>query len=414
MLGPGDMPRTPDEVWLEILSYLDPSDLANVMQVNAKLGSIAQDNSLWRRHVTKLRYALPNLADIKIPKLETEKQNYFILLTHSFQKQQAEFYALSKNSKFLKVQLDKIKILLTKPISIKQVAENETVLDELNAYLAQDCCGELKRSRSDFLVMHKTGLTRIPNELMDVMLSVNLKSIFFRDNYLYFLPAKFPQLTELHELSLSENKFTHIPTVLFKLPSLTQLNLSANRIAELPINLDTLSCQLDIRANLLRTLPADSPLIPEPETVLRTQFSINGLCFGANYVFDLGERLAAPFLRGHLKPLLFGFDLLTKTVPAGAIAIAASTLVVHHERKKWQASQKVNKELQPDESEFYHAGRKAKHWMPYLKSFIKPTLYSSKADLLFKAGLHDGQNNRPSRKRKLDIASGPKAKKSKR
>jgi hypothetical protein len=414
MLGPAQMPCLSDEMCLEILSYLDPNDLANVMLVNTKLGAIAQDNSLWRRHVTKLRYDLPNLTDIEIPDLETERQKYFHLLTKSFQQQQTEFYALSKNSKFSKVQLDKIKLLLIKPISIKQVTENETALDELNAFLVQDSCGELKRSRSGFLVMHKTGLTRVPNELMDAMLSVNLKNIFFRDNHLYFLPAKFSQLTELEELSISENKFTHIPTVLFKLPSLTRLNVSANRISELPINLDTLSCQLDLRANLLRTLPADSPLIPDPEVVLRTQFSINGLCFGANHVFELGERLVAPFLQGHLKPLLFGFDLLSKTVPAGAIVIAASTLVVHNERKKWQASQKVSKELLPDESEIYHAGRKAKHWIPYLKSFIKPMLYSSKALMLFQAGIHDGQNNRPSRKRKLDNALAPKAKKSKR
>ena len=84
----------------------------------------------------------------------------------------------------------------------------------------------------------------------------NLQEIDLRGNLLTDLPEELGELTSLHVVRLSLNKFAHLPSILSSFPGLKKLEFTGNLLAEIPDEISTLQSleELDISGNKVTSI----------------------------------------------------------------------------------------------------------------------------------------------------------------
>ena len=215
----------PNDIWIEILSYIDIKDLINLQFVNKFFYNLINSRNLLTNKIDKI---IP--VEIKQNRLIVGTKRLYDYFLHEFNKKEY-------------IQLHEI------DISYKHFnTENSNFV-----YIPNEIGNIIHLTN---LEIYMLNLLEIPDVIFNL---VNLTCLTFRHSKLTSISSNIKNLTKLTYLYLNNNKLESLPSEIGNLTQLVLLNLSCNKLKTIPKEMENLNelQYLDLSRNYLYSLPLE-------------------------------------------------------------------------------------------------------------------------------------------------------------
>lgn len=246
----------PLEIWLQIVSYLDQSDLAHLRLTVKTFVLII--NSFSQSALRQLQ-----ALDPTIPEPSLQNNDLFLLLTQArhYINQQQMLEITHHHQQHAELAQKYLHDFIQPAKTNKELILRHQRLEDLNSELIKKY---LDLFMGDVhLKLSYQGLTRLPGKLLTDPQYTNywrhLNTLDISSNRIRFLPREIKHLTTLQKLDVSSNQLQFLPSEIQYLTALKELHCYHNKIAFLPkeigycIALQKLYCF----HNCLQSLPAE-------------------------------------------------------------------------------------------------------------------------------------------------------------